>query len=204
MEEERKLIVLSSNHRVEKETDIFIELFKEGMYQLHLRKHGFPEEKVEKIIKLIPQQYHKQIILHSQYSLVRKYNLGGIHISRKRRKDRLFNLWNLRKYKGKYLISTSYHSTRKIEKSPDYYDYFFLNSLFGSIKSQGKHSYKDKDKLEFFLRSTDKKVIALGGIDTVNIQDVKNIGFEYIGVHGALWGFDNPVERFIELRNALK
>jgi thiamine monophosphate synthase len=42
----------------------------------------------------------------------------------------------------------------------------------------------------------------MGGIDLINLNEVKEIGFNYIGVHGAIWGFNNPVERFIHLRDA--
>lgn len=198
-----KIIVLSSNHKQKDESKIFTELFEEGLSLLHLRKHGYPTKSVAKIIDSIPDKFHKRIALHSHYELTKKFDLNGIHITRKKKSDRLFMNFGLKKYirNENLLISTSYHSTRKIENSPSYFDYFFLNSLFGSIQSDGKHSYKDKDKLEEFLRITQKDIVPLGGIDTVNIAEVKEIGFKSVAFHGAIWGFDNPVERFCTLRD---
>jgi thiamine-phosphate pyrophosphorylase len=201
---EIKIIVLSSNHRVKDEADIFTELFNEGMTHLHLRKHGYPRHKIEELIKKIPEKYHKQIVLHSHLELARKFNIGGIHVTRKKRKDWWFNMTVLSRYKKKkdFILTTSYHSTRKIEKAPSYYTYFFINSLFGSIHKGGRHAYKEPDKLKEFLRVTNRDCVAQGGIDMINVKSVREIGFNSVGFHGALWGFDNPVEKFKELRDA--
>ena len=203
-ESSRKIIVLTSNHRVKNESEILTELFKEGLTHLHLRKHGYPVHKIADLIKRIPREYHKQIILHSHFELLKQFDLGGIHVTRNKRKNWYFKLFTLNKFKNKpgFIITTSYHSTRKIEKSPRYYTYFFINSLFGSIGEGGKHSYKEPDKLREFLMVTKRDVVALGGIDLINIKSVPEIGFKSVGLHGAIWGFENPLERFIELRNA--
>ncbi|MFC2113798.1 thiamine phosphate synthase [Bacteroidota bacterium] len=198
-----KIIVLTSNHRVKNEGQLLTDLFREGLTHLHLRKHGYPANKIADLINRIPQEYHKQIILHCNFELLKKFDLGGMHVTRKRRKNWFFIFFTLNKYKNKpgFIITTSYHSTRKIEKSPDYYSYFFINSLFGSIHQGGKHAYKEPDKLREFLMVTKRDVVALGGIDLINIKSVREIGFKSVGLHGAIWGFENPVERFKELRN---
>ena len=154
------------------------------------------------MVEKIPEKYHKRIVLHSHFNLAKKFDLGGIHIPKKVRKDFFFMNILLRSYKKsrKYIISTSYHSTRKIERAPYYYTYLFLNNLFGSIQVRGKHAYKDPEKLEEFLKFTDKDVIPLGGIDANNIQYVKEIGFKSVAFHGSIWGFNNPVERFVKIK----
>nr|MBC8344179.1 thiamine phosphate synthase [Bacteroidota bacterium] len=113
----KKIIVLSSNHRVKDEAEIITELFEEGLTHLHLRKHGHPRHKVKDLLSNIPEKYHKQIILHSHLEMTRKFDVGGIHITRKKRKDWIFKYITLNKYKKRkgFIFSTSYHSTRKIE-----------------------------------------------------------------------------------------
>ncbi len=197
-----KIIVVSSNHKIKDETDIYKELFEAGADYLHVRKYGYPTRKIVSMVERIPEEYHSRIILHSHFNVAKKYKLGGIHIPRKVRKDFIFMKLLLGSYKknGKYIISTSYHSTRKIERAHSFYTYFFMNNFFGSIHSKGKHAYKDPDKLEDFLKDTVKDIVPLGGIDANNIRYIKEIGFTSVAIHGALWGFNNPVERFVKIK----
>jgi thiamine-phosphate pyrophosphorylase len=200
----RKVFVLTSNHKVPNETEILTKLFEEGMDYLHIRKFGWPTRKVEDLILSIPEQYHRRIVLNSHHNLCRPLQLGGIHISRDEKANKILigiKAHFLRKAMPEAIIATSCHRIGKIEKSSDFYTYFFLSNLFGSISKQGVHQYKDKDKLLEFLRATDKYVIALGGIDLINIQDVKDIGFKAVAFHGSLWGFDKPLEKFCKLRD---
>ncbi|MBT3301841.1 MAG: thiamine phosphate synthase [Bacteroidetes bacterium] len=200
----KKIIVLSSGHRVKDEAKILTAMFEEGMTHLHLRKHGYPRHKIEELLNSIPEKYHQQIILHSHLEFANKFNIGGIHITRKKRKNWLFLFFTVSKFKKKpgFILTTSYHSTRKIENAPKYYSYFLLNSLFGSIHKGGRHAYKEPDKLKEFLRATNRDIVALGGIDLINIKSVTEIGFRAVGLHGGIWGFDNPLEKFKDLRDA--
>jgi thiamine-phosphate pyrophosphorylase len=200
---EKKIYIVTAAHKLKGECEIYTELFREGIEHLHLRKNGYTDEKLKKLIEQIPSEYHKRIILHSNYKLCKELDLGGIHITRKAKKRLFFMYLELNWYKNQkdLVISTSYHSTRKIETSPDYYTYLFMNSLFGSIREGGQHSYKRPLQLEEFLRSTHKDVIALGGIDLINIESVKEMGFKNVAFHGAIWGFEDPLERFIKLRD---
>jgi len=202
--DKKTTVVISNNQKIKGETGIYTELFREGLDLLHLRKYGYPEYRIQSIIEGIPVEYHKKIVLHSHYPLAISYNLGGIHITREKRNDLLFMYLGIRKFiKNKDLtISISYHSTRKIENGASYIDYFFLNSIFGSIYEGGKHAYKEPDKLAEFLRATKKKIVPLGGIDLINIDMIKEIGFNAIGLHGAIWTFENPVEKFCRIRDA--
>jgi len=203
MPDKKTIIVVSNNQKIKNETEIYTELFKEGLDLLHIRKYGYPEYRIQKLIDNIPVEFHKKLVLHTHYHLALEMKLAGIHITRKVRDNFFFMNIGLSKYKkiNGLTLSTSYHSTRKIQNSPSFYSYFFLNSLFGSIHEGGKHAYQQPDKLREILLANTRKVVALGGIDMVNIEQVKEIGFKAIGFHGALWGFDNPVERFCNLRD---
>lgn len=200
----KTIAVISNNHKIKNETAIYTELFHEGLDLFHIRKYGYSEDSIKRIIEEIPEIFHKKIVLHTYYHLAEYYNLGGIHVNRNKRNNIFFMYFTLNRFKkNKNLtISTSFHSTKKIDSSPAFYSYFFLNSLFGNIYEGGKHAYKDADKLAEFLRATQKKIIALGGIDLINIEQTKEIGFNAVGFHGALWTFENPVEKFCKLRDA--
>lgn len=200
----RKLVVVSNNNKIKDESDIYISLFEEGLDCLHLRKYGYPRSKFLQIIEHIPQKYHKQIVLHAHYDLAKEMNLGGIHLIRDKRNNILFSLFQLGQYKRipEFTISTSYHSTHKIDEAPLFYSYFFLNSIFGSVLEGGKHSYKEPERIKDLLKRTKREIVPLGGIDLINIDMIKEMGFTSVGLHGAIWGFENPVERFCNLRDA--
>ena len=203
-EQNKKIYVVSNNHKIKNEGDIYNALFEEGLDCFHLRKYGYPRSKIVNIIKGIPEEYHKKIVLHSHYDLAKELKLGGIHIIRDKRKNMIFKLFQLPVYQRipSFTISTSYHSTTKIEEAPSLYSYFFLNSIFGSVLEGGKHSYKEPGKITQLLKITKKEIVPLGGIDMINIGIIKEIGFTSVGLHGAIWGFENPVQRFCNLRDA--
>ncbi len=199
-----KIVVVSANHKIKSETRIINDILEAGADYFHFRKYGYPSYRIAKMINEIPEKFHSRIILHSHYPLAKKYHLGGIHIPRKIRKNWFFNAFILNSYKknDRYIITTSYHSTRKIERSPDYYSYFFLNNIFGNLRGTNKHAYKDHEKLMDFLKITLKDIVPLGGIDVGKIPSLKEIGFKSVGIHGYLWGAKDPVKRFVDFRDA--
>ena len=202
--QKRKIFVVSNNNKIKGECDLYSQMFQEGLDCLHIRKYGYPRSKIVSIIESIPSEFHKQIVLHDHYDIAREMNLGGIHLIRDKRKNIFFKVFQLPQYLKipGFHISTSYHSTNKILEAPDFYTYFFLNSIFGSVLEGGKHSYKDPDKLKALLKNCSKEIVPLGGIDMINIDLIKEMGFTSMGLHGAIWGFTNPLERFCILRDA--
>ena len=80
-----KLIVISSPSSEPNETEAIISLFKAGLKIFHLRKPAMSEKKMNSFVSAVPKKYHSRMIIHSHYSLAKKYDLGGIHFSEKER-----------------------------------------------------------------------------------------------------------------------
>ena len=77
-------------------------------------------------------------------------------------------------------------------------DYVFLSPVFDSISKLNYHANYTPEEIRKAHKAgiIDKKVIALGGIDTDNIRQVKNYGFGGAAILGALWNkFDTCTDR---------
>ena len=92
-----KLVVISSTKGTYPETKIVTEMFDKGLETFHLRKPSFNKKKMEEYINQIPEPYWHKIIIHSKHILAIKFNLGGIHFTKKHRKRKLKS-WLIKKY----------------------------------------------------------------------------------------------------------
>ncbi|WP_431243985.1 thiamine phosphate synthase [Flavobacterium sp. P21] len=92
--------------------------------------------------------------------------------------------------------STSTHSIADFNSLKNDFDYAFLSPVFKSIS---KDNYEPK--IDFFeeikLRTNhETKVVALGGIDSNNIQTTLKNGFDDIALLGAIWNNKKPLTEF--------
>jgi thiamine-phosphate pyrophosphorylase len=54
--------------------------------------------------------------------------------------------------------------------------------------------------LRAFLRGTDRRVIALGGVDEDRLETVRELGFAGAAVLGAVWRSADPADQFRRLQ----
>ena len=71
-----KLIVITTPTFFTEEDQIITALFEEGLDYLHLRKPGTEPIYAERLLTLIPEQYHKRIVVHDHFYPVKKENLS--------------------------------------------------------------------------------------------------------------------------------
>ena len=192
-----KLIVITSEKDFSKETVVISKLFEFGIKILHLRKPNANIDELRRYIQHIPKQFHKRIVIHSQYKLVKEFNLKGIHLTERARKLRL-------RSNHLKIISTSFHSTKDVLKSRRKYEYVFLSPVFDSISKYGYKSNFTPDELTFFLKKTKQSVVALGGINDANIKTIKQLNFSGAAVLGFIWESKNPVESYKKLISKIK
>jgi thiamine-phosphate pyrophosphorylase len=111
-------IIISSPTEVENEASIVNSLIKNDLYKFHLRKPTYNLAEFLQILHEIQPQYLKKIVIHSHFDLIKKYNLGGIHLPEKERKSHtLVEIKALKKslnQKG-MTLSTSFHSIEEAE-----------------------------------------------------------------------------------------
>lgn len=162
------------------EDKILITLFEEGLDILHLRKPDSSPMYSERLLTLIPEQYHKRIVTHDHFYLKDEFNLMGIHLNAR-------NPNIPQDYKGH--LSCSCHSLEEVKQKKAHFNYVFMSPIFDSISKQNYLSnFSAKDLTQATKEgSIDKKVIALGGISAENIRTIKQYGFGGAAVLGDIW-----------------
>ena len=175
-----KLILITPPTYFVEEDKIITALFEEGLDILHLRKPDTAPMYAERLLTLIPEQYHKRIVVHGHFYLKDEFNLKGIHLNHR-------NPNIPENYKGH--ISRSCHSLEEIKEHKRQCDYMLLSPVFDSISKKDYHANYTPEEIRKAHKAgiIDKKVIALGGIDTDNIRQVKDYGFGGAAILGALW-----------------
>ena len=184
-----KLILMTPPSYFVEEDKIITALFEEGLDILHLRKPNTAPMYAERLLTLIPEQYHKRIVVHGHFYLKEEYKLKGIHLSER-------NPNAPEDYKGH--LSRSCHTLEELKANKKGHDYLFFNPVFDEIS---KPSYMGNYTPEEIRKAhkagiIDKKVIALGRIDAENIKQVKDYGFGGAAVLGGIWDkFDTCCNR---------
>ena len=175
-----KLILLTPPDFFVEEDKIITALFEEGLDILHLRKPGTEPIYSERLLTLIPECYRQQIVVHDHFYLKDEFDLKGIHLNSR-------NPEAPEGYKGH--LSKSFHDIDELKNEKKNFTYSFLSPIFESIS---KSSYTAAFDMEVLKQSAetgviDKKVMALGGITTENVDVIKDLGFGGVVVLGDLW-----------------
>lgn len=190
-----KLILISPERDLKNEIQILLSLMKSGLRFYHLRKPFASKKDLENYLIQIPASYRKRVVLHQHFTLAQKFNLKGIHLNEiaKKKYAVLSN-----KYK---IISASFHSIEEINANKNSFTYLFLSPVFNS---KSKKNYAGKVELLKSNCKSKRTVIALGGIDHLNISGIKNNGFGGAAFIGSVWLSKHPVNTFIKMKEKVK
>lgn len=175
-----KLVIITSPDFLPAEGRIITELFRAGLHLLHLRKPGAGVHEVEALLRDIPPEYRKQIVVHDFFSLKEEYALGGIHLNSRHPEAP-------EGYEG--LLSRACHSLEEVAATASWFDYVLMSPVYDSISKQG---YRSGYSQEALRQARDKgiineKVVALGGVSAENLQAIKALGFGGAALLGDIW-----------------
>ena len=199
-----RLVLLSAPAALPDETRLLAALLGTGSETLHLRKPGWPAAQVEALIQALPEQFYARLVLHGHPELVRRYRLGGLHLTAAARAATVRRPALL----SGQTLSTSFHTLAEISQHRRRYDYVFLSPIFDSIS---KHDYAGNFALpelyRFFQRRARRAgyhapVLALGGIAASNLALVREAGFSGAAVLGTIWQSPDPVAALKRLQAA--
>ena len=165
-----KLIVVTAPTFFVEEDKIITALFEEGLDILHLRKPETSAMYSERLLTLIPKQYHKRIVTHEHFYLQEEFNLMGIHLNARNPKEP-------HDFSGH--ISCTCHSLDEVKSKKHFYDYLFLSPIFDCITKDGISSGFEAEELRQAGKEKiiDHKVMALGGITPNNILEIKDYNY---------------------------
>lgn len=175
-----KLIVVTPPIFFVEEDKIITSLFEKGLDILHLRKPETSAMYSERLLTLIPEKYHKRVVTHEHFYLKEEFNLMGIHLNSRNPKEP-------DDYSGH--VSCSCHTVEEVQNKKHFYDYVFMSPIYDSISKVNHYSMYTPQELRQAQRAKiiDSKVMALGGINTDNIMEIKDFGFGGAVVLGDIW-----------------
>lgn len=183
------LVVISDSTFLPGEAGLVNDLFRSGMDLFHIRKYTASEQELTRFIEEIDPGFRPQVVLNHHHELGAALGLNRFHYSEK---DREF--WREKEWKGidpEAVYSTSVHSVEGYNALPEHFSYAFLSPVFDSISKPGYTSVSfDLSK----RKQGGSSLIALGGIQAVNVQQAIEQGFDGVALLGAIWHSENPVE----------
>lgn len=192
------MILITNPVFIENEINIINLLFEEGLPLLHIRKPDFSELETAQFIHQIKMDFRSNLVLHSHHDLAEDFGINRIHFSEKERKDNSDSPAGFAKFcrNKKESKSTSTHSIPDFNSLENDFDYAFLSPVFKSISKQNYLPEKDLFTALKSRTNYKTKVIALGGIDSQNIQETLEKGFNDVALLGSIWNRENPIKQF--------
>lgn len=175
-----KLVIVSCPQFFVEEDKIITTLFDEGLDMLHIYKPGSEPLYFERLLTLIPEEYHKNIVIHEHYYMKQEFELGGIHLDNPN--DDIPT-----GYKGK--VSRSCNDLQLLKDVKRKSEYVFLHDIFDSLHEKDvKSKFTAVEIHEASRRGLiDKHVYALGGMCSDNIRWAQDEGFGGVVICGDLW-----------------
>lgn len=187
------IVLLSHPEQIPDETRLvttILETFPE--LNFHLRKPEWDEQQIASFLQSLKTTLHPQIVLHHHYQLTTSFQLKGIHLTENARRNGISH---------SEIISTSFHRLEDARNELEQYTYFFCSPVFPSISKSGYHTDENWNiNRENDLFKT--KAVALGGIETNRLTEVRKRGFNHIAVLGTVWESADPINAMNELTRA--
>lgn len=193
------LLVITSPDIFPDETNYINFILDNGASAVYIRKENYSNINLTSFFKEIKTEHHQKIILPFSIidALVYENYKPIIHF---KEKDRTAE--NLSQLPNNATLSTSIHEFSELENLTENYKYVFYSPVFESIS---KPNYKPKITLEEIQKDLGNRekgiegLIALGGVSSENILQIKNAGFNGAALLGSIWNDENPKERFLKI-----
>lgn len=179
-----KLVIMTKSTFFVEEDKILTALFEEGMDSLHLHKPDSSPLYSERLLSLLPERYHKKIIVHEHYYLKNEYNLSGIHLQQ---------LTDPVPEGVRGRITRSCSDIQLLRETKRKADYVFLEKIFDSIEDPTQKASFNLLQIEEAAKKglIDRHVFAVGGMHLDNIKLAKEYGFGGVVIRGDLWNHFN-------------
>lgn len=187
-----KIIIFTPEYRVPNEAQIIALLLENGVNRIHIRKPFIDE--VSLLLKEIPEVFHPKISIHKHLELLKQYSKIGFHISKKY-KHLVTKDWKVYLNENNITLSTGIHQWEEISFD---FDYLFISPVFDSISKKGYLNNPDLKKIP--IKFSNYPIYALGGIRDENILETKRIGYKGVGLLGSIWGSNDPLKTFLQLK----
>ena len=180
-----RLVVLSNETFFPAEAKLVNQLFEQGLSCFHLRKPNASCPEIAKLLDEINARFHPFISLHQCHEIAPNYGIKRLHFSEQSRQNLSASHWESLKKNGGTL-STSIHNLQNLPNVSNFFDYTFFSPVFNSISKEGYKGILTED-FKLPKGNTSSQIIALGGINSLNISLIKKLEFDGAAVLCFLW-----------------
>lgn len=198
-----ELMAMTTHDKFRSEIYIVIKLFENGLETLHLKKPKFSKNHYKNYINQIPKKYHNRIIIHNHFTLIYRFNLKGINISKKIKPSKLFLFFFKFLKNGKKIIHTCHSINQIKELNTKKYNYIVAGPIFKSNNETIKTNDKfDENQIKEIIFSYPKKIVFYGGINPETLNSLNNNHLYGFIILGALWynQYKQPLDVFLGLK----
>ncbi|UQD55237.1 thiamine phosphate synthase [Flavobacterium sp. K5-23] len=188
--------VISNPTPVENEIKLIHSLFEEGLELFHIRKPDFKELDMRQYVMAIGLEFCDRLVLHSHHQLAAELGINRIHFTESKRKEMSLSVLKQFKANG-FHLTTSTHCIEDFNALDKVFESAFLSPVYKSIS---KENYISKiDLFEAVKKRTNHstQLIALGGIESINVEKTLSNGFDNIALLGTIWNSENPIKNYI-------
>lgn len=196
------IILISPEQTDTKEIATLHHLFEEGLTHYHFRKPAASLQDHIDYLNNVDTRFHKHIVTHNYHKeLCSRFDLKGVHLEEAQWRAQGTQLQSYvtyfkESYKNPLSVSSSYHEPEDLAAQKVHFDYTILSPVFAAI------SKSDMQGRGFDVRTIDKFIIGMGGINAQTVGQALRFGFKGVGALGGVWNAEDAVEAFRELKYA--
>lgn len=179
-----QLIVISSPLPVPSEGSIINRLFELGLDCFHLRKPDMNQNELTNFWYAIEPAFRSKVAWHQQHNIATELGANRLHFPENQRRYTAEQTLLELKHQGN-ILSTSTHKPDDLQNVTAF-EYAFLGPVFNSISKPG---YTGTITEDFCLpkQKHTTKMIALGGIASDKILQIRKMNFDGVAVLGTIW-----------------
>ena len=150
-------------------------LLRLGVGRVHIRKPEASAEQLSALLETIPRALRRRCVLSQQPELVRRYALGGLHLSVRSWRE----LTARPALTSGQLVGVSCHSREELQALPFAPDYAYLSPVAPSLSKAGygQAARWTEAELEQLCAATPFPLVALGGIAPATAGRFLRLGF---------------------------
>ena len=202
-------ILYTSPNETPNEIEIIAQIFDLGLDFLYIRKPDLDDFSLVDFVEKIPEKYWHKCISTSLI-ITKEFDLGGYHFTRDIiTKNANYNQKVLEWLHSKNKISSvSAHNINDIKNYADVFKHIIVSPVVNSISKPNYPSNWNKEELEkiaeYKTTFSNCQLFAVGGVNVSNINEIKSLKFDGVGILGALWSQpEHAVANFQKIIDAL-
>lgn len=198
-----RIIVITPENYLEKEVQILKQIIENGVERIHIRKPGSTAKELERFLNQFSAEERTFFSLNQHHHLAEKYQIRYLHVKSGERGEAPYEPWRRLKNKG-YLLSSSAHSLKEAVQLDGLFEYVFISPVFDSISKPDYPGILQELQPEEIGKSP-VKLVALGGLNELNINKLNDYNFDMIALLGILW--QNPekaLDRYLLIQSLCK